>query len=83
MAKSQSMSAFPSSNLNNLFNTNNNTTSTAIEMAIAKDKEMFRKQQEVLIRTKEKEAKMVEKIMINEEAKNRKAEEHQKKFQES
>ena len=83
MAKSQSMSAFQSSNLNNLFNTNNNTASTAIEMAIAKDKEMFRKQQEVLIRTKEKETKMVEKIMINEEAKNKKAEEHQKKFQES
>lgn len=36
---------------------------------------------EVYERTKQKEAKMVEKIMINEKAKNHKIEENAKKFE--
>ena len=42
MAKSQSMTAIPA-NMNNILTTTDSGTSAAIDMAIAKDREMFRK----------------------------------------
>lgn len=37
-----------------------------IDQAVQRDREMFQKQQQVFERTKQKEAKMVEKILKNE-----------------
>ncbi len=51
-------------------------------MAIQKDRENFQRQMEVCERTREKEVKMVEKIMIVEERKNYKIEENQRKYEE-
>jgi BMFP domain-containing protein YqiC len=51
-------------------------------MAVQKDRENFQRQMEICERTRIKEAKMVEKIMINEERKNYKIEENQRKYEE-
>eukprot|EP00347_Sterkiella_histriomuscorum_P016780 403351881 len=52
-----------------------------IDQAVQRDRELFQKQMEVAEKTKQKEAKMIEKIIRNEEAKNQKIEENQRKYE--
>ena len=61
--------------------TNQSKISSQIDQAVQRDREMFQRQMEICERTREKEAKMVEKIMWNEEVKNQKMEENAKKYE--